>query len=48
MTVLMAYMVLSGYKYRLVTESNSMKPKGLYEEFDYVPTGIYIPIDTLK
>jgi hypothetical protein len=25
-----------------------MQPEGLYEEFDHVPTGIYIPIDTLK
>jgi hypothetical protein len=25
-----------------------MKPEGLYGEFDHVPTGIYIPIDTLK
>ena len=41
-------MYLSGYKYRLVTWSNSIMPEGLYEEFDHVPTGIYIPIDTLK
>jgi hypothetical protein len=25
-----------------------MKPEGLYGEFDHVPTGIYIPIDTLN
>jgi hypothetical protein len=31
-------MYLSEYKY----------PKGLYEESDHVPTGIHIPIDTLK
>jgi hypothetical protein len=33
-------MNLSGY--------NSMKPEGPYGEFENVPTGIYIPIDTLK
>jgi hypothetical protein len=27
--------------------SNSMKPKGLYEEFDHIPTRIYIPLETL-
>jgi hypothetical protein len=40
-----------GYKYWLVTLSNSMKlelAEGLYGEFDHVPTGIYIPVDTLK
>jgi hypothetical protein len=36
-------MYLSGYKYRLVTWLNS-----IYGEFDHVPTGIYILIDTLK
>jgi hypothetical protein len=41
-------MCLSGYGYRLVTWSNSMKPEGLYGEFGHAPTGIYIPIDTLK
>jgi hypothetical protein len=43
-------MYLSGYEYRLVTRSNSMKPEVLYGEFDHVhvPTCIYIPIDTLK
>jgi hypothetical protein len=25
-----------------------MKPEGVYGEFDHVPTGIYILIDTLK
>jgi hypothetical protein len=40
-------MYLSEYKYLLVTWSNFMKPEGLYGEFDHVPTGIYIPIDTL-
>jgi hypothetical protein len=38
-------MYLLGYKYRLVTWSKSIKIK-LYEEFDHVPTGIDIPIDT--
>jgi hypothetical protein len=35
---------LSGYKYRFVTWSNSM----FMENFDHVPSCIYIPIDTLK
>jgi hypothetical protein len=25
-----------------------LSARGLYGEFDHVPTGIYIPIDTLK
>jgi hypothetical protein len=41
-------MYLSGYKHQLVTWSNSMKPEGLYGEFDHVLTSIYISIDTLK
>jgi hypothetical protein len=32
-------MYLSGYKYQLVTWSNSIKPEGPYVEFDHVPTG---------
>jgi hypothetical protein len=28
--------------------SRDQIPEGLYEEFDHVRTGIYIPIDTLK
>jgi hypothetical protein len=39
---------LLGYRYRLVTRSNSMKPEGLHGEFEHVPTSIYIPTDTLK
>jgi hypothetical protein len=41
-------MYLSGYKYRLVTWSNSKKPEGFYGEFDHVPTGMYIKIDYIK
>jgi hypothetical protein len=42
MGIILVY--LSWYKYRLVTWWNSIRPKGLYGEFDHIPTGIYIKI----
>jgi hypothetical protein len=41
-------MHLSEYKYLLVTLSNSIKPERLFEEFDHVLTGIYVPMATLQ
>jgi hypothetical protein len=42
-------MYLSGYKYCTVGHVIKFhEARSAYGEFDHVPTGIYIPIDTLK